>query len=102
MKEALALKPDYAPAYLNLGRYLVDHDRSREAAALLQTAVARLPRDPQVRLLQGEALLASGRGPEGDAALGEALKLKPGDEAFRIEVEDVRRRAKESSEANQD
>jgi hypothetical protein len=50
----------------------------------------------------GEALLQSGRGAEGNAALGEALKLKPGDESFRIQVEDVRRRASEGSGESQD
>jgi hypothetical protein len=55
-----------------------------------------------VRLLLGEALLESGRGAEGNAALGEALKLRPGDESFRIQVEDVRRKAVESSQDDHD
>ncbi|MCS6948702.1 MAG: tetratricopeptide repeat protein [Steroidobacteraceae bacterium] len=80
-REALAIKPDYRAAQVNLIAALAQWDRPEEALAELQRSRESLP--PSVALLraEGAALMQLDRFDEADAVLREALRLDERDAA---------------------
>jgi Flp pilus assembly protein TadD len=90
MKRALELDPTYAPAYLNLARHLWERSRGAEATDLLVKGSARVPSDPDIKVLLGESLLRQGRKQEAMAALEEALRLKPDQTELKSRIEALR------------
>src|SRR5690606_36457254 len=67
LKKALAQRPDLAEAMIELGRIAFREGSHAEALAHYEEAVKLRPRDSRVRLLEADALAASG---ERGAAMG--------------------------------
>ncbi|HTO41321.1 MAG TPA: tetratricopeptide repeat protein [Rhizomicrobium sp.] len=64
-REALAHRPDYAPALCNLADILADRGQTDEALALYDRALKRDPKNPQARLNRAILNLLAGRLKEG-------------------------------------
>jgi tetratricopeptide (TPR) repeat protein len=49
IRQAISIKPDFAYAHLNLGRVLIETDRSQDAIAAFQEALRLDPRSIEAR-----------------------------------------------------
>ena len=76
-REAIALAPTHADAWLNLGCLLCEDGRSAAAATLLKTALAHLPHEPLLHFNHAIALEDAGRDAEALAAYERCLALAP-------------------------
>jgi Flp pilus assembly protein TadD/predicted AlkP superfamily phosphohydrolase/phosphomutase len=79
-----------AGAVVALGGLLVESGRVQEALDLAAGESARHPADADLKLLLGECARRAGRADQASAAFDAALKLRPGDAAFRRKVEEAR------------
>ena len=73
-----------------LGDMLLESDRVVEALDLATAESGRRPSDADLKLLLGECAQRAGRTEQAAAAFDAALRLRPGDEAFRRKVESAR------------
>ncbi|OYV71168.1 MAG: hypothetical protein B7Z74_07275 [Deltaproteobacteria bacterium 21-66-5] len=76
-RKAVALQPDYAKAYCNLGNALREQDRFDEAIAALERAIALKADFAEAHSNLGAALRDAGRYDEAVAACRQALALRP-------------------------
>lgn len=77
-RKALALDPDFADAYLNLGALLCDAKRCREAVELYDEAIRRCPDHAQLHFNRAIALEDQGLVDEALASYDRCLRLDPG------------------------
>ena len=75
--KALAIKPDYAEAYNNMGNVLKDQGKLEEALDALNKALALKPDDADAYYNMGNVLKDQGQLEEAVKALGKALSIKP-------------------------
>jgi Flp pilus assembly protein TadD len=75
---AIALDPKMAPAHLNLGLVLIDHDPAAAAQSFLRAAELQ-PAESRPRFLAGYALERAGKFTEAMAEYRSALELSPHD-----------------------
>ncbi len=85
-ERAVQLKPDYAEAYMWLGRSLAALDRNEDAIAALREAVRLSPSLANAYDDLGKTLLASGKMQEAADAAQHAADLKPGDRAIAVQL----------------
>jgi tetratricopeptide (TPR) repeat protein len=76
-RRVLALDPDHADAYLNLGALLCEAKRCREAVALYDEALRRRPGEALLHFNRAVALEDQGRPLEALAAYNASLLLQP-------------------------
>jgi tetratricopeptide (TPR) repeat protein len=76
-RQALALEPDHADAYLNLGAILCESGRAAEAAALYDEALRRIHDVPLLHFNRAVALEDMGRLAEAVDAYEQCLRLDP-------------------------
>lgn len=76
-RRAVALKPDYADGYNNLGNVLRDFGRHEEAAAAYRRAIAIRPDQPQAHYNLATALFSLGQADVAATAYRRAIMLKP-------------------------
>ena len=76
-RRVLALDPDHADAYLNLGALLCEARRCREAVALYDEALRRKPGEALLHFNRAVALEDQGRPMEALAAYNASLQLQP-------------------------
>lgn len=76
-RQVLALDPDHADAYLNLGALLCEGRRCREAVALYDHALRRHPGEALLHFNRAVALEDQGRNVDALAAYHESLRLAP-------------------------
>jgi tetratricopeptide (TPR) repeat protein len=76
-RRVLALDPDHADAYLNLGALLCEAKRCREAVALYDEALRRRPDEALLHFNRAVALEDQGRPMEALAAYNASLQLQP-------------------------
>ena len=76
-RRVLALDPDHADAYLNLGALLCEAKRCREAVALYDEALRRRPDEALLHFNRAVALEDQGRPIEALAAYNASLLLQP-------------------------
>ena len=74
LKEAIALKPDYAEAYFEAGNILKRLGRIDEAEAMFREWARALPGDAQARMELGGVLLDQGRPQEAETVFAGALQ----------------------------
>ncbi len=77
LRQAAGLDPTFADGICNLAVLLMELDRSSEALDILSAAIARLPAQPPLHRLKGDALVRLDRRTEALAAFEEALRLNP-------------------------
>ena len=77
MRQAIALKPDFAQAHNNLGTTLQDPVRLKEAKASYRQAIALKPDYAEAHSNLGGTLRDLGRLEEAEASLRQAIALKP-------------------------
>jgi len=78
LRLAIALKPDYAEAHINLGATLQKLRRLDEAEASYTQAIALMPDLAEARNNLGGTLQELGRLDEAEASYRQAIALKPG------------------------
>jgi tetratricopeptide (TPR) repeat protein len=76
-RRRVQLSPRNAAAHMDLGRILLDHDRSEEALTEYAAALAIDPRDGETHAVIGQIHLDAGRPREAIPALRRALDLMP-------------------------
>ena len=76
-RRVLALDPDHADAYLNLGAMLCEAKRCKEAVALYDEALRRKPGEALLHFNRAVALEDQGRAMEALAAYNASLQLAP-------------------------
>ncbi len=76
-RKVLALDPDHADAYLNLGALLCEAKRCKEAVALYDEALKRKPDEALLHFNRAVALEDQGRAVEALAAYNASLQLAP-------------------------
>ncbi|MCE9657301.1 MAG: tetratricopeptide repeat protein [Burkholderiales bacterium] len=76
-RKVLALDPDHADAYLNLGALLCEAKRCKEAVALYDEALKRKPDEALLHFNRAVALEDQGRWMEALAAYNASLQLAP-------------------------
>jgi tetratricopeptide (TPR) repeat protein len=76
-RRVLALDPDHADAYLNLGALLCEARRCKEAVALYDEALRRKPDEALLHFNRAVALEDQGRPMEALAAYNASLQLQP-------------------------
>lgn len=74
---AIALRPDWAPSYLNLGSIRLAQKRYDEAIGLLAGYAAREPGSAKASYSLGVGFLAAGRAAEAERHFRRALELDP-------------------------
>jgi Flp pilus assembly protein TadD len=79
---ALAMAPDFVPAYVNLADLRAGAGREADAEKLLREALARAPADPALHHALGLSLARQERTEEATKALGRAAELDPGNARF--------------------
>ncbi len=99
LRRAVALAPDYAEAWSNLGELLVTRQRLDEARAALERAVRLAPDNPIPHYWLGTACLNAGDLEAADAALARALELAPEDPAIHTALGILRYRQERRDEA---
>jgi tetratricopeptide (TPR) repeat protein len=91
LRKALASNgPGTAGVVLALGDMLLESARVQDAFDLASDESAKRPGDADLKLLLGECARRLGRADQAAAAFDAALKLRPGDAAFRRKVEEAR------------
>jgi tetratricopeptide (TPR) repeat protein len=89
-RNAIAWQKESSPSseqpYLNLGSLLITMERTREAVAPLQKAVALAPNDAQCHLRLGTAYLHLGELNEAERELREAVRLAPDNAAAHYQL----------------
>jgi tetratricopeptide (TPR) repeat protein len=102
-RNAIAWQKENAPSreqpYLNLGSLLITLERSQEAVAPLQQAVALAPNDTQCHLRLGTAYLHLGQLNEAERELREAVRLGPDDAAAHYQLGRCYKQAKKIAAA---
>jgi tetratricopeptide (TPR) repeat protein len=78
-QRALAIKPDYADAHINLGSAFLQQGRLDEAVAHYQKALAIKPDEADVHDHLGNVLLQQGQTTEAMSHYQKALAIKPDD-----------------------
>ena len=76
-RQAIAIDPDFADAYSNLGIALCHLGRANDAERVLQRAVTLKPACPKCRVNLGVALTAQGKLSDAEAAYRQAIALDP-------------------------
>jgi tetratricopeptide (TPR) repeat protein len=76
-RKALALDPDYADAYLNLGALLCESQRYGEAVALYDEALRRFPDEALLHFNRAVALEDQGKASDALAGYNASLRLSP-------------------------
>ena len=76
-RKVLAIDPDHADAYLNLGALLCEGRRCREAVELYDLALRRHPAEALLHFNRAIALEDQGRNAEALASYHESLRLEP-------------------------
>lgn len=76
-RKALALDPDYADAYLNLGALLCESQRCGEAVALYDEALRRFPDEALLHFNRAVALDDQGKVSDALAGYDASLRLSP-------------------------
>ncbi len=79
LAEALKLAPDKADEPLEMGRYLLLHGDTLQAAHLLEAEHRRFPADPAVTDLLAQCYFAMNVYPQAEAVARETLRLRPND-----------------------
>ena len=77
-RQALALAPDFADAYLNLGAILCEAQRFDDAVQLCELAIVQCPQAPLVHFNRAIALEGQHRLEEAIASYEQSLALDPG------------------------
>jgi tetratricopeptide (TPR) repeat protein len=75
LKEAVALKPEYADLHYNLGKAYIESNQYAEAQAVLKTALELNPRYARATLLYGITLYAQGDHAQGFTYVNHACEL---------------------------
>jgi tetratricopeptide (TPR) repeat protein len=75
--KALALKPDFMPALMNLGKLYLAQKKFDKSAAVFYRSVMADPRSADAFHYLGEAFLQTKEGNKAVIALNEALRLEP-------------------------
>ena len=76
MGEVIRIKPDFADAYYELGKALVQKGEIKDGVANLETAAKLAPDKSYVQYQLGRAYLAAGRKAEGENHLEISRQLK--------------------------
>jgi Tfp pilus assembly protein PilF len=74
---ALALQPEYAPAWINVGKLRIAQKQLEAAIEIFKHAAALEPGDARTFRLLGEAYLQNKQGTLGAQALNHAIRLDP-------------------------
>jgi len=82
LRSAIALAPDFAPAYVNLTDLFRAQGREADALAALDAGLAREPRAAALHYARGLALVRLKRGPEALGELRRAAQLAPQEPRF--------------------
>ena len=82
-REALALDPDWVPAYVNLGDLYRQTGRDQDSETVLREGLARLPRAAALHHSLGLALVRQKQLPSALAELKAAMELAPADSRYR-------------------
>lgn len=80
-KVALALKPDFLPALLNLGKLYLEQKQFDNSIEMLEKAVAAEPDNADVNHYLGEAYLQNKKGSKAVVYLNKAIELDPAGKA---------------------
>lgn len=88
--------------FFDLGSFLLDHDRPREAIEPLRTAVHIEPNSAAAHERLGRALVATGEGPAGIAELEESSKLDEKNPKVHFELGRALRQAGRAEEARKE
>ena len=75
-RRAVALRPDYAEALINLGNLFLEIDKE-EAEECFRSAVKLVPENPVIHNNLGAVLIAREEAEEAEQSFREALRLKP-------------------------
>jgi tetratricopeptide (TPR) repeat protein len=84
-ERAIAIQPDYAPAYNNLGLALAAQGRLEEAASRFQSAVSAAPSQASAHRHLGSVQATLGRTADALASLARAVALDPRDVGARYD-----------------
>ncbi len=98
-KEALALKPDYADALVNIGNILKEQDKLDEAEQAYKQAIAVRPDSAEACNNLGTVLARRQKPAEAEAAFRQALVLKPDHAAAHYNLGAILEGRKKSEEA---
>ena len=82
-REALALDPDWVPAYVNLGDLYRQTGRDQDSETVLREGLARLPRTAALHHSLGLALVRQKQLPSALVELKAAVELAPADSRYR-------------------
>ena len=77
LRRAVAIAPDFAPAWLNLGMVLLERNKYLDAISAYQKAVALEPRNPSAWGGLGNACAMANDQEEGARAYAKAVQLNP-------------------------
>src|ERR1700722_15624692 len=88
-RKSVLLRPDGAKAWLVLGKLLIEAGLLEEAEERLKAAASRLPAEPKIHLLLGEACRRVGDLDAAMAAVETALSLTPSDQAAVLKHFDI-------------
>jgi Flp pilus assembly protein TadD len=80
LREAVRVKPDFAPGHIYLARALVRLGQFGDAERAARDAIRSRPEEWETHLVLGEVLAAAGRKPEAAAAFEQSAKLAHPDE----------------------
>jgi Flp pilus assembly protein TadD len=92
VRRALERAPDNGAYLDSYGWGLFRLGRAQEAVDWLRRAAEKFPKEPEIRLHQGEVFEALDRPDDARAAYREALRLRPGDPEIRRRLDDMGRR----------
>jgi cytochrome c-type biogenesis protein CcmH/NrfG len=76
MREVIQLKPEFADAYYELGKALLQQNEVTDAVGNLEVAAKLAPDKSYVQYQLGRAYLAAGRKAEGESHLEISRQLK--------------------------
>lgn len=100
-RQAIALRPDFLQARLNLGNALKEQGRFGDAANEYRAAIGLAPQHAPAWCALGHVLTAQGKLPEAEQAARRAIELAPNAAESYIVLGSVRLATKEPAEATQ-